>query len=583
MATEQTEQLVVSAGAWLATYWVHAAVAVLATLVLVRTVLRRVPSEVRAAAWRAALVAPLVTASLRHGGLAAGPRIEVGWLGASSPSVAPTEASTARGLGEPEPLAGRDASARTSAPSAEVGPLARAPREPRPRVARDPLAVTPTAELRAPSTLTAGRGGANSPAPGARQTDAESVEHAASGAASSAASRSHVEPSAATLDGATAPGALARLSILDLRRVALLAALVGAVLALARWLDGWMRLGRHLGQRRPLPPDEAAEAANLARSMGVPDVRVVESDAVAVPMAFGLLRREVCLPRDFSAGLTRAEWRAALAHEFAHHVRGDGRALPVLRLLARVFGFQPLNLLAWRELQRESELAADELAVAHTGGPEDLAMCIAKVATRVGTRHAQVPAAAMTGAPTMAVRPALVVERAERLVASIGARTARVSRRARFATLVPTAVVASFAPHLAPLLAAERAPDRAEQRLEARTAPRDHTESRAPLAGDVATSSTHTGAGGDALSEPLAQVAAELGAEFALARAEIDAALATASGERQTRLLELSQRLTTIEQRAAQLENLVHGLAARAKATSSDTSPELDTQRESTR
>jgi hypothetical protein len=304
-------------------------------------------------------------------------------------------------------------------------------------------------------------------------------------------------------------------------------------------------------------------------------------------MAFGFLRREVCLPRAFSTGLTRAEWRAALAHEFAHHVRGDGRALPVLRLVARAFGFQPLNLLAWRELQRESELAADELAVAHTGGPEDLALCIAKVATRVGARHAQVPAAAMTGAPTMAVRPALVVERAERLVASIGARTARVSRRARLATLVPTALVASFAPHLAPLLAAERAADGVVARIETRSTPLDHTEPRSALAGDGASASTAASAaavaGADAPSEPLAEIAAELGAEFALARAEIDAALATASGERERQLLGLSQRLTAIEQRAALLETLVHGLAARAKATSSATSPELETERESTR
>jgi len=583
MATEQTEQLVVSAGAWLATYWVHAAVAVLATLVLVRTVLRSVPSEVRAAAWRAALVAPLVTASLRHGGLAAGPRIEVAWLGASDHSIEATQTKAVRGLGEPkslEPLAGQGVAARGSALPAGGNGAAPAPHDMRPRVAREPRGVPRSADLGTSQAPTAGRGAATSRGVDALRADDGALVGASTDfAATDFAASSGGAPSSAAADGAMAPGVLTHVLDFDLRRVALLAALVGAVLALARWLDGWLRLGRHLGQRRPLPPDEAAEAANMARSMGVPDVRVVESDAVAVPMAFGFLRREVCLPRDFSAGLTRAEWRAALAHEFAHHVRGDGRALPVLRLLARVFGFQPLNLLAWRELQRESELAADELAVAHTGGPEDLAMCIAKVATRVGTRHAQVPAAAMTGAPTMAVRPALVVERAERLVASIGARTARVSRRARLATLVPTAVVASFAP----LMAAERGPDGADVRREARSAAFDRTEPRALLSSDGATASSPAVADDEALSEPLAQVAAELGAEFALARAEIDAALATTSGERQTRLLELSQRLTTIEQRAAQLENLVHGLAARAKASSSDTSPELDTQRESTR
>jgi hypothetical protein len=265
-------------------------------------------------------------------------------------------------------------------------------------------------------------------------------------------------------------------------------------------------------------------------------------------------------------------------------VRGDARWLPVLRVLSRALSFQPLNVLAWRELQRESEHAADELAVRHTGGAEALALCLAKVASRVALRHAQMPAAAMTGAPTMAARPALVVERAERLVASIGEHTRRASRTARVAVLLPTALVAGFAPRLAPLLAAEtderpRLGDLANEGRETRQREPEpaFTSSTAAGADSVADTSS------SAAPSPLALVAQELADEFELAREELATALDGADGERRERLLELSERLHTIESRAALLEQLVHGLDARAKATTSAHSPDHETERDSQR
>jgi hypothetical protein len=305
--------------------------------------------------------------------------------------------------------------------------------------------------------------------------------------------------------------------------------------------------------------------------MGVARVRFSESEAIAVPMAFGFVRAEVCLPTGFAAGLTRDEWRAALAHELAHHVRGDARWLPVLRVLSRALSFQPLNVLAWRSLQRESELAADELAVRHTDGAEALALCLAKVAARVSTRHSQLPAAAMTGAPTMAVRPALVVERAERLVASIGARAHRATRVARVAALLPTALVAGLAPRLSPLLAAEAD----ERRALPGSALADEI-----FAGGLAPGAASDTAARLASESPLASVARELSVEFAAARSELAAALATADGERRERLTEIAERLQLIESRAALLESIAHGLDARAKAETSATSPDNRTERE---
>jgi hypothetical protein len=555
-----------SVGAWLATYWVHAGIAIVATFAAVHTLLRRAPAELRAAAWRAALVAPLVTATLRSGVFEHTPKIEVAWL---------------------EPVASLPVDQHTSFESqTSAAPVATAPQAV--RTAR----VEPRREPREESVNTGGLALANDV-----RFDAPTA--ARSGAANtpdSALLRSAIRRDGAT--GATdevpasttAPESTNEASVsalfgrLDPRRLALLGAAIGALFAFARWFDGWLRLANRLTGRRALPDERAAEAAELARSMGVAGVRISESDSIAVPMAFGFVRREVCLPASFHADLSHDEWLAALAHELAHHVRGDARWLPVLRVLSRALSFQPLNVLAWRELQRESEHAADELAVRHTGGAEALALCLAKVASRVALRHAQMPAAAMTGAPTMAARPALVVERAERLVASIGEHTRRASRTARVAVLLPTALVAGFAPRLAPLLAAEtderpRLGDLANEGRETRQREPEpaFTSSTAAGADSVADTSS------SAAPSPLALVAQELADEFELAREELATALDGADGERRERLLELSERLHTIESRAALLEQLVHGLDARAKATTSAHSPDHETERDSQR
>lgn len=562
-----------SVGAWLATYWVHAGIAIVATFAAVHTLLRRAPAELRAAAWRAALVAPLITATLRSGMLEHTAMIEVAWL---EPVAVVAELDRA-------PIDDAPANVlREAAPSLERAERVRPRTERRAEHAgTEDLALANNVLLETPSA---------EPRHDASESDAALVPlDAGLLGASGVAADAHTPATARDIQRETQSPAL--FGRLDPRRLALLGAAIGALFAFARWFDGWLRLSSRLTGRRALTDERAAEAAALARSMGVARVRISESDSIAVPMAFGFVRREVCLPASFHVDLTHDEWLAALAHELAHHVRGDASWLPALRVLSRALSFQPLNLLAWRELQRESEHAADELAVRHTGGAEALALCLAKVASRVAVRHAQMPAAAMTGAPTMAARPALVVERAERLVASIGEHTRRASRAARVAVLLPTALVAGFAPRLAPLLAADAAvlderprfgafasDDRAawERELDPGFALADHTSA-------VDDAADATDAPASAAPSPLALVAQELAAEFELARHELASALDGAEGERRERLLELTERLHTIESRAALLEQLVHGLDARAKATTSANSPDHDTERDSQR
>jgi|GEM_PF-4252473 len=471
-------------GASLATYWVHAAVAIGATWVLVRTALRTAPASTRALVWRAAMVVPLVTSVARSEWIAQGPQVEVDWLGRAERTNATVEqrGDDADRTGDTDTLAGTRAGEPVVAP--RVGAALEAAQ--RGGVTDDAPGSRSSVSSAGGSSVTGssvtGPLASDAPTPG-RRTDGDAHRDRASdrtGAASfaDAGSTAH-EPVRASADEPAPGAALGRtatpdaspsatrdaaaaptrfpLDAIDPRRLALLVAAAAAVIALARWLDGWLRLGRTLGRREPLAPELAERAANLARAMGVPTTRVRASATARVPMAFGFLRPQVCLPRDFEAGLTRAEWDAAVAHELAHVVRGDTRWLPGLRLVTRLFSFQPLNRLAWRELERESEHAADEIAVGAVGSPRSLALCLAKVATRATGDRGVLPAAAVTGAPTMAARASLVVERTERLLAGrfehrFG-RKSRTGRCTRLAATLPTLVVALAAPHLTPSFA----------------------------------------------------------------------------------------------------------------------------------
>src|SRR4030095_15435394 len=71
----------------------------------------------------------------------------------------------------------------------------------------------------------------------------------------------------------------------------------------------------------------------------------------------------ILLPQEFLAGASAEQVRMALAHELAHHVRGD---LGWNRLAAAVdtaLFFHPLVWLAGRRYELAQELACDALAV----------------------------------------------------------------------------------------------------------------------------------------------------------------------------------------------------------------------------
>lgn len=109
-------------------------------------------------------------------------------------------------------------------------------------------------------------------------------------------------------------------------------------------------------------------------------VRLVESNTVREPAAFGVWRWTVALPERLDTRLPPEELTALLAHELAHLVRGDVVWLWIGRVLSTCFAFQPLNRLACRRWRQAAELLCDDWAIGQSVSPFALARCLTQIA-----------------------------------------------------------------------------------------------------------------------------------------------------------------------------------------------------------
>ena len=134
-------------------------------------------------------------------------------------------------------------------------------------------------------------------------------------------------------------------------------------------------------------------------------VRLSRSDRLPAPIAFGILRPEICVPSRVLHGLNEAQQDCVLAHELAHLVRRDPAWLALLHLVERVLFVQPLNHVAVRRLREVAEYCCDAWAVERTGDRLTLARCLTEVAGWFGpSRPAPVRVTAMAGSPSSLAR-----------------------------------------------------------------------------------------------------------------------------------------------------------------------------------
>lgn len=199
----------------------------------------------------------------------------------------------------------------------------------------------------------------------------------------------------------------------DLRPIVLGLWACGALFLCLGWTGSYLRLKRRLRAR---PEVVGGGMFTLMRQLSgdldlAPPVRLTCSSRVAVPVALGLGRPEICVPPRAISHLEPEQQEGMLAHELAHLVRRDPFWLAFSRLVAGALFFQPLNWVACRRLRELSERLCDEWAVERTGRPLSLARCLAEVAGwSVRSSAAPLPV------PSMADRPSSLARRIRHLL-----------------------------------------------------------------------------------------------------------------------------------------------------------------------
>lgn len=99
---------------------------------------------------------------------------------------------------------------------------------------------------------------------------------------------------------------------------------------------------------------------------GIGATRIIAAD-VAGPLAFGVFQRFIAVPRTFAIDYDASERNLALAHEFAHHNRGDLIANWVSILVLAIHWWNPIAWIAIRAFREDQEFAADAHVLAARG------------------------------------------------------------------------------------------------------------------------------------------------------------------------------------------------------------------------
>jgi bla regulator protein blaR1 len=151
---------------------------------------------------------------------------------------------------------------------------------------------------------------------------------------------------AAPANTAGAPAATAHMATID-----------WAAIGVSFWLGGAallfiVQMVRYCSLRDELLTD-AIEIDRIGQ------IRVVESDRIGGPLAFGLFRRFIAVPDHFTRTFSPQERELALAHELAHHRSGDLYANLAAFLFLCLQWFNPLAWMAWNAFRFDQEAACD--------------------------------------------------------------------------------------------------------------------------------------------------------------------------------------------------------------------------------
>lgn len=192
--------------------------------------------------------------------------------------------------------------------------------------------------------------------------------------------------------------------------------LAGTAVIGARILAGFMRLRAVTRMARPLEDlSLRVRAHGIATDIGVHrQLRLLEGDAAAMPITFGLLRPTLLLPSS-ARDWTRAWQNAVLRHELEHVRRYDSLTQLIAELGCALYWFNPLMWYASHRLRIEREHACDDAVLASGSRPTEYAADLLDIARALRSqRSLGVAAIAMAGPSHLRTRVASLLDAGRR-------------------------------------------------------------------------------------------------------------------------------------------------------------------------
>jgi beta-lactamase regulating signal transducer with metallopeptidase domain len=162
--------------------------------------------------------------------------------------------------------------------------------------------------------------------------------------------------------------------------------LAGTLILLAYRALGHARLLQW--DRRPsfeVEPELREQAARLAERIRLRPVTLHYWTGIRGPLAYGLLRPSIALPRDFAQRFNAHQRDAILLHELAHLAARDPLALVFADVVGALAWWHPAVHWARRQLQAAMEAAADEASTLVPEGRTALAESLVRLARELTT------------------------------------------------------------------------------------------------------------------------------------------------------------------------------------------------------
>ena len=157
--------------------------------------------------------------------------------------------------------------------------------------------------------------------------------------------------------------------------------LVGCVVLLSRWIDGWRRASAMVrsadvadGGREWSALRRAERRAQIKQPI---DLRLTQKEIE--PGIFGVFRPVLLWPAELSNRLDDAQMDAVMAHEVEHVRRRDNLTSAIHAVVEAIFWFHPLVRWMTAMLNEERERACDERVMELNARPETYAESILKV------------------------------------------------------------------------------------------------------------------------------------------------------------------------------------------------------------